>query len=344
MSTPTLRAASVALAASCLLLLGGCPQPAPPEPPPWSALPDAASAGWLMNVWASGPSDVWAVGGSPGAGVVQHFDGTSWQARDLGRVTPLLDWTFGFAADQVWVVGQGGTLLRWDGAAFTPEDSGTTEDLWGLWGSAPDDLWAVGGSGVAPSLGVLLHRDASGWSSVPLPTLSRANVHALFKVWGSGASDVWAVGQHGLLLHYDGTAWEERPTGTGEDLVAVWGTGPEHVAIVGGRANGVLLLWDGVALRSVDLSYAPGLNGVWLRDPGVVHVAGVRGTLRSYAWDGTLLRDDDGATTLDFHSIHGVVAPSVTDESTLYAVGGSLFSTAAPYRGLAYTRVLDPGE
>jgi hypothetical protein len=320
----------------------GCPGPTPSPPIAWQVVPALEGDGWRMNVWASGPGDVWVVGGSPEAGEVRHFDGTRWQTRDTDVAVPLLNWTFGFSDRDVFVVGNRGTILHWDGTRFAVEDSGTHEDLWGVWGSAPDDLWAVGGSGFPGATATLLHRDATGWSPVALPELSRPHVRALFKVWGTGASDVWVVGQRGTLLHFDGTRWEERPSGVGDDLIAVWGAAPDRVAFVGGRGNGVLLLWNGVQLRRVDLDFAPGLNGVWMGTREVVHVAGVRGTLRSYAWDGTLLRGDDRATTLDFHSLHGVRPPagSGTEPATLYAVGGSLASVAAPFRGLASARPL----
>lgn len=345
--------APVALALVALvplaLALTACPGPDdPPVPPAWRALADLEGDGWRMNVWASGPDDVWVAGGSPERGELRHFDGTRWQTRDTGVAVPLLNWTFGFSAADVFVVGNRGTILRWDGAAFAVEDSGTTEDLWGIWGSAPDDVWAVGGSGFPGATATLLHRDAAGWSAVTLPPLSRANVRALFKVWGSGPRDVWVVGQRGAVLHFDGERWAERPSGVAEDLIAVWGAGPDRVAIVGGRGNGVLLLWDGAAFRAVDVNYAPGLNGVWMGSRDVVHVTGVRGTLRSYAWDGALLREDDRSTTLDFHAIHGVAprggAGAGTEAAMLFAVGGSLASVSAPFRGLASVRALAAGE
>ncbi|MEZ4256908.1 MAG: hypothetical protein R3A78_14555 [Polyangiales bacterium] len=184
----------------------------------------------------------------------------------------------------------------------------------------------------------MLHRGEDGFESVELPTLMRSNVHAFFKVWGSSKDDVWVVGQRGVVLHYDGDVWEERLAGSSEDLISVWGTGPDRVAFVGGRGNGVLITWDGAEFRPIDLDFAPGLNGVWMRSPDVIHVAGVRGTLRAYAWDGTPMRTDDRSTNLDFHSIHG------DPGGRLWAVGGSIVSTSEPFEGLAWARTLEKSE
>ncbi len=319
------------------LLLFGCS-----EPQTWEPAFDASETGWLMSVWGSSGHDVWSVGGAPTAGVVMHYDGTRWSERPTGLEVPLLDWVYGFGPDDVWVVGRTGTILHWDGAAFSEENSGTTEDLWGIWGSAPSDLWAVGGSGFPEATATLLHRDAAGWSTVTLPPLMRAEVHGLFKVWGSSANDVWVVGQRGAVLHFDGTRWNEELVGTGEDLISVWGTGPDHVAFVGGRGNGVLITWDGATFRRVPLDFLPGLNGVWMGDPDVIHVAGVYGTLLDVAFaDGAVVRDDSNFEPLDYHAIFGT--PSGGD-AHLFTVGGNLGSPTGPFHGIASTRARGSDE
>lgn len=321
---------------ACLvvLLVSAC---GPAADPGWQSVDEPAAQGWVMSTWAASASDVWLVGGAPDAGVAMHFDGATWSERAVPDGTPLLDWAYGFGSDDVLVVGRGGTILHWDGRTLSAEDSGTTEDLWGVWGSSPDDVWAVGGSGFSTATPTLLHRVAGAWQSVAVPTLSHVEVHGLFKVWGSEADDVWVVGQRGTLLHFDGTSWQERLAGTGEDLIAVWGTSRDRVAFVGGRSNGVLITWDGSAFRAIDLAFLPGLSGVWMGSRDAIQVAGVRGTRRTIAWDGTTLREDDLATQLDYHALHG------DPGGTLWAVGGNIASVS-PYVGLVSRRTLSEGE
>ena len=50
-------------------------------------------------------------------------------------------------ASDVWAVGQAGTILHWDGSAWTSVPSGTTNGLLGVWGSGASDVWAVGERG-----------------------------------------------------------------------------------------------------------------------------------------------------------------------------------------------------
>jgi hypothetical protein len=92
-----------------------------------------------------------------------------------------------------------------------------------LWGSGPNDVWAVGS--------VMQHWDGISWSTLRSPFGARG-------VWGSGPNDVWAVDQGGGILHWNGTAWSPSSSGA-SSLSAIWGSGPKDVWAVG--AGGTLL-------------------------------------------------------------------------------------------------------
>src|ERR687887_2323503 len=77
---------------------------------------------------------------------VRSSDGWSWsnplpQGNTLNSV-------WGSARDDVWAVGHFGTILHWDGSAWSASLSGIPTDdahnFYGVWGSARDDVWAVG--------------------------------------------------------------------------------------------------------------------------------------------------------------------------------------------------------
>ncbi|MBX7193367.1 MAG: hypothetical protein K1X94_15035 [Sandaracinaceae bacterium] len=310
--------------------LAGCPGP---ESTVWTEAFDAHDVGWLLNVASVSPSDVWAVGGSPDAGVARHYDGHAWSAVAVPSATPLLNWAMPFRTDHVIVVGNHGTVLVWNGASFDTQESGTTENLWGVWGASETDVWAVGGSGFEGSVATVIHWDGASWTPAALPTLERPNVFAFFKVWGSSADDVWVVGQRGAVVHYDGSAWTEELVGASDDLIAVWGTGPDHVVMVGGRSNAIVVTWDGTSFVSSNLAPLPGLNGVWMDNDRVFHVAGTEGTLATIESSGLVWHDDAvPATRLAYHSITG------DSSGRLWSVGGSLSSVTAPFVGIASTR------
>jgi hypothetical protein len=89
----------------------------------------------------------------------------------------------------------GGSIVHWDGSAWSTVASPTTGVLIGVWGSGPSDVWAVGYD--ISINGTIEHWDGSAWSTVPNPTSS-----VLHAVWGSGPRDVWAVGLNGTIVHY----------------------------------------------------------------------------------------------------------------------------------------------
>ncbi|MCC7386513.1 MAG: hypothetical protein IT384_32035 [Deltaproteobacteria bacterium] len=308
------------------------PPPPPPEKPAWSEAFAARDLGWLLSVWGPSGSDLYAVGGAPAQGVVMHFDGSAWSRRDLGLEVPLLNWVYGFASDDLSFAGARGTLLHFDGARFTRSATITDQDLWGVWGASPDDLWAVGGNGAAAGQATVLRFDGARWRKVELPVLQRPNVFAFFKVWGSAHDDVYIVGQRGAVLHWNGSELGEISVGATVDLISLWGTGRDRVAIVGGRANGELITWDGASWTRHPLAPLAGLNGVWMRDPMRVHLVGEEGTIATYDWGTATYELEEAPTRLSVHAIFGDSSGKLT------AVGGSLLSIEPPYRGVALTR------
>ncbi len=304
----------------------------------WTEAFDAEDDGWLLSVWGLAPNDLWIAGGQPDAGRLLRYDGTAATPAELPAETPLLNWSYGFAADDVFVVGNEGTILHWDGSAFTVESSSTTQNLWGVWGASSDDVWAVGGNGRQEGDLTLLRRQNGVWSHVALPELERPRVNALFKVWGTSANNVYAVGQRGTVVHFDGTEWTEELVGTSEDLIALWGTGADRIAIVGGRNNGQIVTWDGSNWNYQSLAPLPGLNGVWMRDPDVIHVVGVSGTLAKVDF-ASLEYTEDGLSgeARDFHAVYG-------HSEGLTTVGGNFLQVQGPYRGIVYERGLAADE
>jgi len=331
-----LIAIAMALTATAALSIG-CGSDCPDEVE-WTPAFDAQPLGWFLSVWGPADNDLYAVGGEPDAGLMMNFDGSEWSAVDLGVDVPLLNWVFGFSANDITAVGREGTIIHWDGAAWTVQTTPTVEDMWGVWGAAPDDLWAVGGRGREEGQATLLHFDGTDWTDVALPTLERANVFALFKVWGSSASNIYVVGQRGVVLHYDGSVWTEELVGASTDLIAVWGTGPDRVVAVGGRGTGTVSVFDGSEWRTESLAPNPGLNGVWLDNNQVAHVVGTVGTLAVLDLETFELTRSIVPTDRDFHAVFSATGNSIT------AVGGNLFAVEPPFEGIAFERQLGEEE
>ena len=118
---------------------------------------------------------------------------------------------------------------------------GWSADLEGMyahaaWGTATDDVWAVGPDGLAG------HWDGSMWMVRRVGTSLD-----LYDVSGSGSDDVWAVGEAGTVVHWDGSSWSAVDSGSTAALEGVWSAGPTDAWIVAWDAE--ILRWDGVAGR-----------------------------------------------------------------------------------------------
>lgn len=128
--------------------------------------------------------------------VVERVEG-DWVEQTVATETssvplPLFDvWSATVGADLV-AVGLGGAVYRRPAGedAWRLEDTGTEQDLYAVFGTRPDDVFAVG------ARGTVLHYDGVGWTSVPSST-----PRDLFGVTGTiDGSLVVAGGDDGAVI------------------------------------------------------------------------------------------------------------------------------------------------
>lgn len=293
----------------------------------WREAFDTTDVGFISAVWGSSSDDVFAVGGQLDQGEVYHFDGTDWQAMQVPEV-PVLIWVFGFGPDNVLAAGQNGGLIQYNGDTWQSVDSTTTNDLWGIWGASEDDVWIVGGR-VNTGPIVILHYDGQQWSNVDVPALDREST-SLFKVWGTSADHIFAVGQAGVILEYDGQSWEQVESRTTEDLISLWGSGPNRIAAIGGRTNGTIVTYDGTFWASRSLTPLPGLNGIFVEAGNQAVVVGLIGTIASVNLSTFEFIVEPTPTSFTLHAAWG------DGDGTVYAVGG--LATELPFRGVVLVR------
>src|SRR5687768_1750180 len=118
--------------------------------------------------------------------------------------------------------------------------------LYGVWGSSPQNVYAVGHAidALGNHVPLVYHNDGTGWIEASPPLAAGWGGGHLYGVWGSSASDIYAVGegynQNGsgpLLYHNDGTGWIEAtpslPVGwSGGSLIDVWGSSASDIYAV----------------------------------------------------------------------------------------------------------------
>lgn len=169
--------------------------------------------------------DVIAVGA---AGLLIRFDGAQWHTLSTGT-TETLRGVWASAIDDVWAVGDHGTLLHGDRVRMQPI-AVVSNDLFTVAGASADDVWITGAGGA------LLHFDGARLTSISTGTAADLRAIAVL-----GHDDVRIVGSAGTVLRYDGTRWSRERTGTSAELRALFARGPNDVWAVGDAR----LHWDG---------------------------------------------------------------------------------------------------
>lgn len=299
-----------------LLLLLAC-RPTPYDtdtaPPQWTPIASGLS-GALLSVPARSHEHLYLLGAdSGGTPMGFYLEGDDWWELPSLSAGDLW-WGFEWG-EQLWVVGDGGRVIQLENNLLVGEtilDAGTI--LFGIWGTSPSDLYAVGSDGIPR----MWHFDGGDWSAVLLPE-EAAEHTALFKVWGRSPTEVWAIGAGGLALRLIGDHWEVSETPTTDSLFTLHGN-REQLYAVGGASSGVILRWeDGWVDESPP--DAAQLNGVYVRSQGCDPIAvGLYGAVW-WRQDGIWQADPQPTnTTLGLH------AAWLGPYCDPWVVGGSLSS------------------
>ncbi len=257
----------------------------------WTSIsvPQASARDELNDVYALNANDVWAVGTADGATLTEHWDGAAW------NIVP------------------------------SPNAPTGANVLFGVYGSASDNVWAVGSNQISDTetRALLLHWNGSAWNMLPEP-LPNVN-HWLADVSGSSANDVWAVGTYfenadikNLVLHWDGSAWSQKPipappTQSLYTLNALAIIAPNDIWAAGAG----LYHWDGAAWQLKKNSNARAVtafaaNDVWFTG------AGINGFLH---WNGArwqTFAPDNSMYVGEFVALDGAAA------NNIYAVGSAV--------------------
>jgi alpha-tubulin suppressor-like RCC1 family protein len=303
----------------------------------------------FIAVSAASATDAWAVGASDDLAdpqpLAEHWDGHAWHkvpvplpaAASTGRLEGDLELSPG----NVWAVGainaQAGTgemtlVEHFNGKTWSvvpspnPETgTGTTDELMGIAGTSPTDLWAVGTFGDDQFNAMLFeHFNGKTWSFVPPPSENEEFGEAVTAI---SPDDAWAVGDTAsgtISAHWNGTAWSFVNT-----PVLMDGTAPFNEL-------------TGVTAVSADDVWASGYEGNVdqqnLSDPYVLHWNGTAWSLTRVPNAGTEGSKLLGITAL---SATGIWAAGQTGEDD-----GSLLSLTEHFNGTAWSAVpsLDPGE
>ncbi len=197
--------------------------------------------------------------------------GQTWYRTNTGTKEDLND-TWGTDEDNIWVVGNNGTILNFNGIRWQQHRSGTTSNLYGIWGDNEDDIWAVGDGGT------ILYYNGRFWQ-----TQTSGTTRLLRDVWGADTGDVLAVGDGGTILKFDGSDWVTQTSGTATSLRGIWGYSHNGIWAVGG--DGTILKFNGSDWVTETSGTVKLLMGIWGSDENNIWAVAFDGSIHYF--DGT---------------------------------------------------------
>ena len=207
------------------------------------------------------------------SGTILYYNGSTWTAQTSGTSSNL-NAVWGSSANSVWAVGASGTILFWDGTTWAAQNSGISTSISAVWGASSTTVWA-GGSG-----GTILTTTNGGttWST-------QATVASVvLSIWGTATNSVWAVGTSGGIFFYNGATWATQISGTTVNLAAVWGTAANSIWAVG--VNGTILFSNnGTTWAAQTSNTSFNLTSVWGTAANSVWAVGANGAI--VFWNGS---------------------------------------------------------
>lgn len=266
----------------------------------------------LSDVWGSSGSDVFAVGTNA---TILHYDGSGWNSMPTPAAVAFYSVTgvWGTSSTNVFATVGGysgyGAILRYNGSLWSVVLE-TDEPMNHVWGSGPDDVYAVGyGS-------ILAHWDGTSWSTNGLSAATGNSPIPLSAIWGSSGSDIFVACQDGFILHHNGSGWS--PTFSDDwnmpSFYGVWGSSGSDVFVVGLERR--ILHYDGTGWTEMETGSGI-LRDVWGSSGSDVFTVGTGGTIRHY--DGDTWSAVEGlpasASTKDLFGIWG------SSDSDIFVVG-----------------------
>lgn len=306
-----------------------------PEPPP-TVVPEAGTPG--VEVDLDGGSDADCSANGDGGCTTREL--TCAEADFCAVPTgvdsryALLD-VWGTSDEDVWAVGSRGTVIHWDGAAWTDLPSGRKDTMRGIGGRSANDVFIVSSMNVVLHTTGVQNGTATFTIEAPVDRDNPTNFMGatLTEVWSAPTGELFVGGpetltspQNSLWRHHPGivagdgpeypwepasTFCEVRPC-TGVN--GVWGTSASDVWIVGDygafhRSTGPVGDGGGAEQwsRLKTTLTNEHLRAIWGSSESDVWTVGDGGTIRHWSNDGTG---------------HWEIVPSPTQEN-LRAVWGS---------------------
>jgi hypothetical protein len=234
------------------------------------------------------------------------WTGWRWHKSESGVSADLLGvhvWDRGRAI----AVGRGGACVELSAGRWRPVSTGTTEDLYAVWGASPEDVVAVGGDLKVGGQSLVCRARDGRWQQ------SRSGIQSLLlSVAGGVGTIVRAVGFNGGIVERVGDEWREINAGTNEHLFCIRSLSTAEWTICG--INGLLRSTRAGVWRS-HLATKKHLASVAETRPGEVTAVG---------FDGTIIRQNgDACSKVPSGTSANLLSVCATAQDAAIAVGAA---------------------
>jgi hypothetical protein len=221
----------------------------------------------------------------------------------------------GTSDDDLWVVGNGGAALHFNGAAWTQVTTGITGDLIRVSAAGSGDVWAVDSTDV-------IHWNGTQWASANAPAGSYTDLWA--------TAGFAAAGTTTGIIAWDGTMWQVLGSYAGGAVTAIRGTSATDVWAADSTK---LWHWNGASWTA---SLTAQINSIAAVAPDDVWISGsvgspTFGSLIAH-WNGTAWT----RYASDLAGLYGSVtadAPNdawISEDGNVYHFDGTAFETTLP--------------
>lgn len=168
------------------------------------------------TLFSFSPTDYWVV-----KGIIVHGHGL--EATEYRNVS---DTTFngikacwGTSSSDMFFVGIQGNISHFDGSTFTKMTSPTTKNLYDIWGTSHNDVWAAGYNSSTDE-SVLLHYDGVSWTEDDFSTSNQTRQFGIGSVWAcdSAGHKVRVISGTRVFRKTDNGIWRKDSAEIGNSL------------------------------------------------------------------------------------------------------------------------------
>jgi hypothetical protein len=266
--------------------------------------------------------------------LVLHYDGTTW-TRSLLTENLGVSVQVGWAGSASFGLAGGGSCripaLQYSNGAWSGMDlcNGNSLTVTSIWGTAPNDVWAVGtGHGARisdPNFAWIYHFDGTGWTT-SFTDGDATHSPQLIAVAARPGGDAIVVGRNGRIMRHVGQQWNEEASGTTNELDAVWAD-PNSANVFAVGVAGTVVRYDGAGWQLQTSGTTTSLRAVWGSSANDIFAVGDNGIILHF--DGASWSTQASGTTQNLRRVWG------TSSSSVFAVGAG--STVLRYDGSHWT-------